>query len=83
MNLLCLALYFRGPAASIMRDDPQWASSAEFYGAVDLLIILLVGINMLMTLYRWCQLMFGKFTGKAIRKRWLEAIELGKKPSNV
>ena len=75
MNLLCLALYFWGPAATIIRNSSQWASSAEFYGAVDLLMILLVGLSLLITVRRWCQLMFGKFTGKAIRKRWLEAIE--------
>ena len=75
MNVLCAALYYWGPSAKALRTSEDFAQVAEFYGAVNLVVALFVLGGVGVTIGRWCQLMFGKSTGKAIGSRWVEAIE--------
>lgn len=75
INSLCAALYFYGPAAIMLRSSETWTVVSEFYGGVNVLVIALLSCGLFITLYRWSQLMFGKFTGVAVEQRWVKAIE--------
>ena len=79
IDALCAALYFAGPTSSALRSSPNWSNVAEFYGAVDLVVAVLVLWGLVVTLTRWVQLVFGKFTGAAVEQRWLEALAKPKK----
>ncbi len=74
IDFLCAALYFAGPTSLALRSAPNWSDVAEFYGAVNLVVAALVLWGLAVTFTRWAQLMFGKFTGPAVEKRWLEAV---------
>lgn len=75
INVLCALLYGFGPAAIALRSSSTWSQVSRFYGSVDIVTISLVLFSFAITFYRWGQLMFGPYTGEAVRKRWLNAIE--------
>ena len=74
LNLLCAALYFRGPSAISLRLEPNWSKLAEFYGAVNAMVIGFVAWGFIITIYRWAQLIVGKSTSMAVERRWRYAI---------
>lgn len=75
VNILCAGLYRFGPAAINLRSSTRWSELAEFYGAVNLIVMVLLVSGLAIMIYRWGQLMFGRFTGASVRARWLVAIE--------
>ncbi len=74
INIFCACLYFWGPSASNLRKAANWSDIAEFYGAINVFIIFFVCFGILITLRRWGQLIFGKYTNKAIKERWKQAL---------
>lgn len=74
LNGLCCWLFFQGPAVQILRASDRWATLAEFYGAAEFVVVGLVFLQFITAVIRWSQLMFGKFTGGAVRARWIDAI---------
>ena len=75
VNILSAALFFRGPSAIALRASDKWQDVSEFYGAVSVIVFILLTWGVLTTLSRWGQWMFGKFTGEAVRQRWREALD--------
>jgi len=72
LNSLCAALYRWSPTAIAFRSDPEFP--AEFYGAVDFLVLGLLAWGVYVSIKTWLQLLIGKFTGVSVEKRWLEAL---------
>ncbi len=75
LNGLCCWLFFQGPAVQALRASDRWSSVAEFYGAAEFVVIGLIIVHFITAIIRWSQLMFGKFTGGAVRARWIETIK--------
>jgi len=76
LNVFCCWLFFKGPAVQVLRASDRWSSLAEFYGAAEFVVVALIVVHIITAAIRWIQLMFGKFTGGAVRARWIEAIRL-------
>lgn len=64
MNVLCL---------TIILDKAYNVS--EFYGAINVLVSALLALGVLLAIRKWWQLVFGIYTGKAIKDRWSHAIQ--------
>ncbi len=75
LNVLCASLYFYGPSAKLLRNSSEWSQVSEIYGAVNLVVLILLSVGAVLALRRWFQLVFGQYTGKAILARWLDAIK--------
>lgn len=81
INFLSGALYRWGPSAVELRSQSDYFQVSEFYGAVNLVVLLLLILGVFLAARRWWQLVFGIYTGKAIRERWLQAIATVKEES--
>ncbi len=74
INLLSASLYRWGPSAIALRNSSSYNEVSEFYGAVNFVVLILLAYGVFLAIRRWGQLVFGIYTGRAIRDRWLETI---------
>ena len=75
INFLSGALYRWGPSAIALRNETDYYKVSEFYGAINLLVSALLALGVLLAIRKWWQLVFGIYTGKAIKDRWSQAIQ--------
>lgn len=78
ISFLSGALYRWGPSAIALRNETDYYKVAEFYGAINLLVLALLTLGVLLAIRKWWQLVFGIYTGKAIRHRWIQATDESK-----
>ena len=74
INIFCASLYYYGPNSVKLRLSTSWPDFAEFYGMVDIFVILFLIIGFVTTIKSWIQLIFGQHTNKAIIARWKKVI---------
>ena len=78
INILCAALYFKGPEMTLLRTSKEWGQVSEFYGEVKVVVVAFLLSGVLIIGVRWLQLMGGPFSGEAVRNRWLEVLNHSK-----
>ena len=74
-NFLSGALYRWGPSAIALRNETDYWKVSEFYAGINLLVLALLALGVLLAIRKWWQLVFGIYTGKAIKDRWSRAIQ--------